>query len=244
MKKNFLQSVFALSALSMTLMAAPAMVLAQSAHQPSSVVELYTSQGCSSCPPADRFLGELVQDKDILGLTFAVTYWDYIGWKDTFGSKDNDLRQVGYKQEFGSRYVYTPQMVIDGKDHKVGSDRSGVRSLIENSAGHAQQLPLTWTFSDNKLEVQLPAGEGEATIWLADIDRSNDVDIGRGENTGHKITYHNVVRKLRSLGNWNGNAKTIVLDLAEMRAMGRDGCALIIQKTGQGPIIAALNVEL
>jgi len=244
MKKFSLQSVFALSALGMTLIAAPTLVLAQSAHQPSSVVELYTSQGCSSCPPADKILGELVQDKDILGLTFSVTYWDYIGWKDTFGNKDNDNRQVYYKQEFGSRYVYTPQMVVGGKEHKVGSDRSGIKSLIADNAGHAQQLALSWAFNDDMLEVQLPEGDGEATIWLVDIDRSNDVSIGRGENTGQKITYHNVVRKLRSLGNWDGSAQKIVLDLAEMREMGRDGCALIIQQGGHGPIIAALNVEL
>lgn len=236
-------------ALAATVLAAPLMLVsadshAQSAYQPSSVVELYTSQGCSSCPPADKLLGELIEDKEVLGLSFPVTYWDYIGWKDTFGNKDHDVRQARYKREFGSRYVYTPQMVVGGENHKVGSDRSGVRSLIAGFAGHAQKLPLTWTFKDDILDVTLPDGDGEATIWLVDIDSQSDVAIGRGENSGETVTYHNIVRKIRSIGEWDGTSKTVSLNLAEMREMGRDGCALIIQEAGHGPIIAALNVEL
>lgn len=217
---------------------------AQSAHQPNSVVELYSSQGCSSCPPADKFLGELIKDKEILGLTFAVTYWDYIGWKDTFGNKDNDYRQANYRKQFSSRYVYTPQMIVGGTEHKVGSDDRGVRSLINDQSGHAKMLPLTWEFSGDTLNVKLPAGEGKAIIWLVDIDHEAEVDIGRGENSGRNITYHNVVRQIRSLGDWDGTAETVSLDLAEMRKDGRDGCALIVQREGYGSIIAALNVEL
>lgn len=219
-------------------------VFAQSAHQPSTVVELYTSQGCSSCPPADKLLSELIKDDSVLGLSFAVTYWDYIGWKDTFGSPDNDDRQVEYRGRFNSRYVYTPQMVIGGEAHAVGSDPSAVNSLIQKHADHAKSLPLEWAFDGDRLNVVLPAGSGNATIWLVDIDRSNDVDIRRGENSGRIITYHNVVRKIRTLGEWAGDAKTIILDLAEMRAEGRDGCALIIQQDGYGPILAALEVML
>ena len=217
---------------------------AESAHQPSTVVELFTSQGCSSCPPADKLLGELVQDEDVLGLSFAVTYWDYIGWKDTFGDAANNERQASYKNTFNSRYVYTPQMVIGGKSQLVGSDSSGVKALIAENAGHALSFPLTWSFNGDKLDVMIPDGEGEATIWLVDLNHMADVDISRGENSGRIITYHNIVRHIRSIGEWNGTAKTVVLDLAEMRQSGRDGCALIIQKSGYGPILAALNVSL
>ena len=244
MKKIDLIPTFVGATVGLLVLTAASFVNAQSAHQPASVVELYSSQGCSSCPPADKFLGELVEDEEILGLTFAVTYWDYIGWKDTFGNKDNDYRQVNYKKKFSSRYVYTPQMIVGGTEHKVGSDTHGVRALIKDQAGHAQQLPLTWSFAEDSLQVDLPAGEGNATIWLVDIDHAAEVDIGRGENSGRKITYHNVVRQIRSLGDWDGNAETISLDLAEMRQSGRDGCALIIQRAGYGPIIAALNVKL
>ena len=217
---------------------------AQSAHQPSTVVELYTSQGCSSCPPADKLLGDLVKDDRVLGLSFAVTYWDYIGWKDIFGNTDHDDRQVEYRGRFNSRYVYTPQMVVGGKDHVVGSDSSAVTALIKKHADHAKSLPLEWSFNGDQLDVTLPSGSGNATIWLADIDSAKDVDIRRGENTGRIITYHNVVRKIRSVGDWTGEMKIISLDLNEMRAEGRDGCALIVQQEGYGPILAALEVML
>jgi hypothetical protein len=217
---------------------------AQTAHQPSTVVELFTSQGCSSCPPADKLLGELVKEDDVLGLSFAVTYWDYIGWKDIFGSVDNDNRQVEYRGRFNSRYVYTPQMVIAGRDHVVGSDSTAINALIKRHADHAKSLVLKWTFSGNQLDVTLPQGTGTATVWLVDIDRSHDVDIDRGENTGRIITYHNVVRKIHSVGEWTGAMKTISLNLNEMRAEGRDGCALIVQQDGYGPILAALEVML
>jgi len=235
----FTAAVFALP-----ILFASADSFSQGAIQPSAVVELFTSQGCSSCPPADRLLGELIQDKEILGLSYSITYWDYIGWKDTFGSKDNDLRQAHYKQEFGSRYVYTPQMVVGGEDHKVGSDRAGVKSLIAETAGHAKSLPLTWNFKDDKLAVELPEGEGGATVWLVDLDHVKEVAVGRGENSGENLVYHNVVRKIRSVGDWDGSAQIIVLDLAELRDNGHDGCALLVQKSGYGPIIAALNINL
>jgi len=244
MRKFKILTAFIAAAFALPAMFVSAVGFANGANQPSTVVELYTSQGCSSCPPADRFLGELVQDKKILGLSFAITYWDYIGWKDTFGSKDNDVRQARYKQEFGARYVYTPQMVIGGEDHKVGSDRSGVKSLIAETGEHAQKIPLTWEFKEDKISVGLPKGEGGATIWVVDIDHSQEVAVGRGENSGENLTYHNVVRKIRSFGEWDGTAQVLELDLGELRANGHDGCAVIVQKSGFGPIIAALNIEL
>ncbi|MFC4271986.1 DUF1223 domain-containing protein [Sneathiella chungangensis] len=218
--------------------------VAASVHQPSTVVELYTSQGCSSCPPADELLGELVKNDDVLGLSFGVTYWDYIGWKDIFGSSDNDARQVEYRGRFNSRYVYTPQMVVAGTEHIVGSDRSGVEGLIAKHEGHAKSLLLDWTLNGDDLDIRLPAGTGKATVWVVDIDRQRDVNIRRGENTGRIITYHNVVRKIRPLGDWTGEAKSIQVNLADMRAEGRDGCAIIVQQDGYGPILAALEVLL
>lgn len=244
MKTNCVNYLALICTVALIAMVSTTAAIAQSAHQPSTVVELYTSQGCSSCPPADKLLGDLVKNDAVLGLSFAVTYWDYIGWKDVFGNSDNDDRQVEYRGRFNSRYVYTPQMVVGGKAHVVGSDRSSVNALIEKHADHAKSLPLEWAFNGDELNVDLPSGSGKATIWLVDIDRTKDVDIRRGENTGRIITYHNVVRKIRSLGEWAGDAKTIALNLEEMRAEGRDGCALIIQQEGFGPILAALEVML
>ncbi|MZR29483.1 DUF1223 domain-containing protein [Sneathiella litorea] len=244
MNKSLISLVASIYVTVLMLAGGTGVALAESAHQPSTVVELYTSQGCSSCPPADKLLGDLVKDDTILGLSFAVTYWDYIGWKDIFGNPDNDDRQAAYRGRFNSRYVYTPQMVVGGEAHAVGSDRSTVEALLKKHADHAKSLPLVWAFENDRLDVTLPSRSGNATIWLVDIDGEKDVDIRKGENTGKIITYHNVVRKIRSLGSWTGDTKTVSLNLAEMRAEGRDGCALIVQQGDYGPILAALEVRL
>ncbi|WP_334128424.1 DUF1223 domain-containing protein [Sneathiella sp.] len=215
----------------------------ESAHQPQMVVELFTSQGCSSCPPADKFLGELVRNTDILGLSFSVTYWDYIGWKDVFASEANDARQDAYRDHLRSRYVYTPQMVIGGVKHVVGSDRSSAEALIKKLSGQMTRLPLEWSFDGDQLNIVLPDGSGDATLWLFDLDHEENIDIRRGENKGRVVTYHNIVRKIRSLGQWDGKEKIIRLDLADIRAQGREGCALVVQQRGYGPILAALEVS-
>ncbi|TNE38049.1 MAG: DUF1223 domain-containing protein [Alphaproteobacteria bacterium] len=213
-------------------------------HQPKSVMELYTSQGCSSCPPADRLMGDLVKDKDVLGLSFAVTYWDYIGWKDTFGSPANDARQAHYRDSFHARYVYTPQMVVDGRTHVVGSDRNGVTALLDKDEAAAPPLTLAWNRKGDILEVDLPQGSEEAQIWLFGYDTAKSVNVGRGENSGRSLTYHNIVRDIHDAGSWDGSPRKLELDLTKMRAEGRDGCAFIIQKANYGPVFAALNIPL
>ena len=218
--------------------------LAGEAHQPQTVVELYTSQGCSSCPPADKLMGKLTKNPDILGLSFAVTYWDYIGWKDTFGSPDNDIRQTRYRDQFSGRYVYTPQMVVAGRDHFVGSNAHELESNLHKFKGHARQIPLKWRFEGEKLIISLPDHGTPATIWQVDIDHEKKVQIGRGENTGKSVTYHNVVRKTRQITDWDGKAKTISLDLTTLMQEGRDGCAILVQERGFGPIVAALQIGL
>lgn len=231
------------SALVLALMTGSGLAVAESAHQKGVVVELFTSQGCSSCPPADKFLGELVRNSDVLGLSFSVTYWDYIGWKDVFASEANDARQDAYREQLRSRYVYTPQMVIGGVEHAVGSDRSSVEALIRKHAATMQRLPLRWSFEGGQLNITLPASKADATLWLFDLDHEKNIDIRRGENKGKVVTYHNIVRNIRSLGHWDGNEKTIRLDLADIRAQGREGCALVVQEQGYGPILAALEVS-
>lgn len=219
-------------------------VFARDARQMDTVVELYTSQGCSSCPPADAQLAELIKNPAILGLSFPVTYWDYIGWKDTLASPINDARQVQYKDHLNTSYVYTPQMVIAGQDHFVGSSSAKLLDDLELFKGHAQKITLKWQFTETGIEVMLPPASANAVIWQMDIDQTKEVAIGRGENTGRTITYHNVVRKIENLGTWDGTAKSLKLSLENMVSEGRDSCALIIQENGYGPIIAALLIKL
>jgi len=224
--------------------AAAGTAVAGSARQPSAVVELFTSQGCSSCPPADAIMGKLVQNPEILGLSYAVTYWDYIGWKDVFGRPENDDRQVNYRDKLNARYVYTPQMVIAGSEHFVGSNAAKLEDSLRDYKDHAKSINLKWRFNGNNLEIDLPTTNKDAVIWQVDIDHANEVKIRRGENTGKTITYYNVVRNTREIAAWDGQSKTLSLDLALLMTEGRDGCAILIQENGYGSILAALVIDL
>lgn len=211
------------------------------------VVELYTSQGCNSCPPADRLLGKLAERDDLITLTFNVDYWDYLGWKDTLASPANTERQRHYAAAMRNRTVYTPQMVIGGRQHAVGSDAAAVAAAIE-----AEQLRSTGaailrlTHADGRVIVSLaaaPKAGTNATVWLVRYDRRRDVPIERGENAGSKLVYHNVVRDMRPLGHWRGQAMQMDLSRAELAEGGRDGCAIIVQKGPVGPILAAARID-
>ncbi|GLQ07805.1 DUF1223 domain-containing protein [Sneathiella chinensis] len=217
---------------------------ADTVKQVDTVLELYTSQGCSSCPPADALLGEVSSRPGILGLSFAVTYWDYIGWKDSFADPRNDQRQTAYRQRLNARYVYTPQMIIAGRDHFVGSDRAALENSLQTHAGHGKDMPLVWDMDSDRLHIRLPARDISAVIWMAELDNTGTVSIRRGENAGRTITYHNVVHDFRALRDWDGTAGTVEIDLATLRLKKRDGCAILIQKDGHGPILAALDIRL
>ena len=173
------------------------------------VVELFTSQGCSSCPPADALMGELLKQPNVIGLTLNVDYWDYLGWRDTLASAEYSRRQRAYAQARGDGQVYTPQMVINGQAHVVGSRRRAVDQSLSASTG--TQVPMTMAEQGNEVIVEIDArpdtvAAGEATIWIAMVAPRIDVEIARGENTGRSISYFNVARKLMPAGSWHGEA--------------------------------------
>jgi hypothetical protein len=206
------------------------------------VVELFTSQGCSSCPPADRLLGELAGHDDVLPLSFHVTYWDRLGWPDTFGLEDSTRRQELYADWLGQRRVYTPQMVIGGRIDVVGSARGRVLEAIELLKAHAPSGPALAVAGD-----RLALGEGDridAAIWLIAFDDHHDVVVERGENRGRTLRYHRVVRELSRLGYWHGGAAEIDLPLAALGAAGRDGAAVLVQRLSDGTILAATRLSL
>jgi hypothetical protein len=208
------------------------------------VVELFTSQGCSSCPPADALLGELARRPDVIALAFHVDYWDYIGWKDPFASADFTKRQRAYAGALGLRSVYTPQMVIDGRADAVGSHRNRVEELIRQ-ASFVPKLTLRLApAADGKATVHLPEArlERPATIWLAIYDREERTPVKRGENAGRELSEYNIVRALRQLASWDGRAKALELDLSEAAAQGMGG-AILIQSADHGPIIGALSLS-
>jgi hypothetical protein len=211
--------------------------------KPPTVVELFTSQGCSSCPPADKFMGELAQRDDILALTYHVDYWDYIGWKDTFATEETTARQHAYGQSLGQRYVYTPQMVIGGRVHKVGSHRMAVNMAIEETA-RLEQIEITVKpMAGGKVAVSIPKGAGSGDIMLMRFDNKHTVDVGRGENAGRQLNYYNVVRDFRRLGRWTGDAMELVLQQDTLAEGGRDGCAIVVQEERNGPVLGATRID-
>lgn len=211
--------------------------------KPKAVVELFTSQGCSSCPPADKVVGDLVSEGDVLALTLPVDYWDYLGWRDTLGKPEHSERQRAYATGRKDRNVYTPQAVVNGQVHVVGSRReridNSIADLQKASSDTSSSLPLDVTLTKNSdaLTVSV-SGIGpqskNTTIWLVFYDKAHIVDIGRGENRGSKVTYHNVVREMRPIGMWNGKDTEMTLPLSELAKSGYDNCAVLVQATVDG----------
>jgi hypothetical protein len=219
---------------------------AEAQQHPPTVIELFTSQGCNSCPPADRLLGKLSQRDDVLALTFNVDYWDYLGWKDTLASPANTERQQNYARALSSRRMYTPQMVIGGHLDAIGSDVPGVKRAIDQDRDRNDpKLDVHFTAKDNMTLVQIigAAYANKATIWLVRYSREVAVKIRRGENAGNELTYHNVVKDYKSLGLWRGHAMEIALDTKAL-GDGADACAIIVQLDGHGPIVGAKRMKL
>lgn len=208
---------------------------AASAETPKASVELFTSQGCSSCPPADKLLGELTRDSSIVAMSLAIDYWDYLGWKDTLALKGHGKRQHAYARVRGDREVYTPQVVVNGVLHVPGTDRAAIERAIEMTRrdGAAMALPITLSVSDDKLTVEVPAskdGQGQGEVWLLPLAKRIPVAIERGENKGHTITYSNVVRRWVKLGEWVGKAEVYTLSIKEFQNGEIDSLAVVVQK--------------
>jgi hypothetical protein len=207
--------------------------------EPRAVVELFTSQGCSSCPPADRLLGELGRDPSLVTMSLPIDYWDYIGWKDTLAKPRHAARQRFYAKTRGDGDVFTPQVVINGITHAIGSDKGAIEQAIAQSRrdGATMSLPVKLSLADGKLNVNVLAANSESAsgeVWLCALGKAIPVAIGRGENTGHTVTYHNVVRRWVKLGDWTGAAHTFSVPLADFEAA--DAMAVIVQSgTGDRP---------
>jgi hypothetical protein len=202
------------------------------------VVELFTSEGCNSCPPADAYLGELIKRGDVMALSYHVDYWDYLGWKDSYASKLMTERQQAYGQSLGSNYVYTPQMVIGGAADAVGSDRDAVARAIALRAKTAVHVPLAISQgSDGKITIGVPSAKtkNDAVLWLVRYDDKHSVAVERGENGGSTLTYYNVVRDIEKLGSWNGQAAEITVEPAALG--GAEHALVLLQTDGTGPIL-------
>jgi len=213
---------------------------AQAATERPVLIELFTSQGCNSCPPADALLGELAQRPGVLALAFHVDYWNGLGWSDPFSSTLATARQNDYAQRLGKRSIYTPQLVVDGAQDAVGSDRADVTALIDAAQRRAATGPTIETATDETggRVVRLSGGPAErATVWLAGYDRAHVTPVGRGENGGRTLTEYQIVRSLVRLGDWTGAAAQYALpDVAA------EGAILFVQPDQPGPMLAARDV--
>jgi hypothetical protein len=210
------------------------------------VVELYTSQGCNSCPPADAYLAELAERPELIALSFHVDYWNYIGWSDPFSSASATQRQRDYGRTLGSRVVYTPQMVVDGQWDVIGSQRDAVERAIAEAAARPH-LPVTLAGdATSGYRVILPATrlDAPARLWMILYDREHETTVTRGENAGTVIENRNVVRSIMDLGAWDGTARELPLTLTPAQTRERDGCAVIVQKDGPGSVLGAAAIAL
>ena len=205
------------------------------------VVELFTSQGCSSCPPADAFLHELAKRSDVVALSLHVDYWDYIGWKDVFADPKYTQRQQGYAKAGKRRSVYTPQMIIQGQDHVLGNHSMDVNDLIKSYQKRAQKVVLQASRKGGQVTITASGGQGAGPmlVQLVRYEPSATVDIRRGENAGRKIAYANVVREWKVVGEWDGK-KPLSL---KVRTTGDLPVAVIVQHKGFGPIMAVARAE-
>jgi hypothetical protein len=220
-----------------------AITLSPAAARDLVVVELFTSQGCSSCPPADALLGDLAKRDDVLALSLHVDYWDYIGWKDPFASPANTQRQRAYARQFGLGYVYTPQMVVNGRSQMTGSNRPAVLHGIDQAKG-APGLAIELKRDGNTLTASLPQGDadGDAAVYAVLFDNEHVTDVRRGENRGRKLAYSNVVRDMERVATWRGAALTLPLD--RLPTDGRDACAVIVQSERTGRILGSAVIDL
>ncbi len=220
------------------------------AAAPMTVIELFTSQGCSSCPTADALLESYADRPDVVALTLPVDYWDYLGWKDTLASPKFSARQRTYAKARGDGRVYTPQVVVNGLQHAVGSSAPDIDRAIAFTKSKIEptRIGVAVKSVNDHVVIQVEAAPdtaktSEATIWLALISRRVEVKIKRGENHGRTVVYHNVVREWMPVGMWNGAAATIKLAHHAVKQSDADGCAIIVQHGDAGPIVGAAMLQ-
>jgi hypothetical protein len=200
------------------------------------VIELFTSQGCMSCPPADATLSELANRSDIVALAFHVDYWDYLGWRDTLATPENTTRQNAYRNAMKARMIYTPQAILNGRVEINGNNAEGIKSSIERMAQGPGGLsvPVAITRQDGqRLVIEVGAGKKPETpvhLILAYFHDKAIVPIGKGENSGRSMIYRNAVRDIETIGMWDGKPLRIEIPASELAKKKASGCAVLLQE--------------
>ena len=203
--------------------------------KPVGVVELFTSQGCSNCPKADRAIDRLANRNDVVTIAYHVDYWNYLGWEDTLSSKENTDRQYGYAKTLGIRNVFTPQIVLNGMRNTKLTDPERIVKELGSLRGTREGMPVQISAVLSPQEMAITVGTGavsgveKADVVVAYFRKRSPVEIQRGENQGKTITYRNAVTKLETVGMWEGKTMTVKLPAALLAKRGFDGCAILLQ---------------
>ncbi|AWI59220.1 DUF1223 domain-containing protein [Sinorhizobium fredii] len=213
------------------------------------VVELFTSQGCSSCPPADAALKKLIDEGDVVALAYHVDYWNYLGWTDTLATKENTERQYAYARMLGRSGVYTPQVVLNGRDHMNGSDLQAIKTRLTtmSASGGGLAVPVDASMGGEEISIKVGAGEGKANVVVVYFDRAREVKVERGENKGKEIAYWHAVKDIQTIGMWDGKPAQFTLPASVLiEGRGNSGCAILLQSMKDaetpGPIIGAATL--
>lgn len=228
-------------------MALAGQLSAQDSVAPKGVVELFTSQGCASCPPADAAFEKLIRQGDVIALAYHVDYWNYLGWADTLSSKENTSRQYGYARTLGRSNVYTPQAVINGRDHLNGSDLKAINEKIDtfSKEGKGLRVSVAAKMKGDEMEIKIGAGEGRANVVVVYFDKEKTVEMEKGENSGRKISYFHSVNDVETVGMWDGKEITLTLPASVMQKANLEGCAILLQtSTPQGDPSAILGATV
>ncbi|ARQ60297.1 UNVERIFIED_ORG: hypothetical protein GGE64_003353 [Rhizobium etli] len=214
---------------------------------PKGVVELFTAQGCSSCPPADAAFRKLVNQGNIIALAYHVDYWNYLGWADTLSSKENTERQYGYARTMGRSNVYTPQAIVNGRGHLAGSDLNGINSRIDTYSGEGNGLtvPISASMRGDELEIKIGAGQGKANVVMVYFDKEKTIEVEKGENSGKKLSYLHSVTNVETVGMWDGKATSLTLPATVLQRPQLEGCAILLQSaTADGDPAAILGATV
>ncbi|WP_343314741.1 thioredoxin family protein [Brucella sp. BE17] len=217
---------------------------AQDQARKTAVLELYTSQGCKSCPQADDNFADYADDPSVVALSFHVNYWDYMGWRDTLATQDNTDRQKAYRNSFSAGMIYTPQAVINGRTEVNGREAASVKTALDSSKLDVKTAIRQ--LDDGRLSIEIGAGEKPESpvhVVVFYFRDSVTIPIRGGENAGQALTYRNTVSEINTIGMWDGTALKVELPASELKRKNASGCAVILQETrpdnSLGPIHGA-----
>jgi hypothetical protein len=247
MSRHLARAQFGALALAASLLGGAA--FAGDVARPTGVIELFTSQGCNSCPPADEAFADLAKKGDVVALAYHVNYWNYLGWRDTLSSKENTQRQYDYMRALGATSVYTPQAVINGAVHVNGANVDALKARLEpGSTADSLPVGIKVSTADDTVVIETEASNtpiNKAHVVLVYYDAPRTVEINRGENAGRKVTYWNPVTEMQTAGMWHGGVERYELPASEIARKG--GCAVLLQTVaedgGPGKILGAAVVR-